>query len=422
MFIQINNVGKVREASIEIDGITVIAGENNTGKSTVGRVLFAIFNGFCNVDETLMKEREQSIFRSLWELEAVDNFDFDFQAEASSVAEDVIRQYRSECIDSEQAVKLLEDRLLQMNKGGDIAIDKDELPSVLHRVKEALDIPKQELLKRLISDRVRAEFKAQINNIYTHEASNMTLRIKNNEINLKIENDIATDMSGVLKLNTQAIYLDDEAISCLDRPPFFLRHEKQSQIIYSALNASSDKAEEGNLLDSMMTEERLRPIISELNNISSGNLSMRSSRHSVTYEDPNAKEGLNASNLSSGLKMFALLKLLLLNGKIRNKGLVILDEPEIHLHPEWQIKFAEIIVMLQRAFDLHVLLTTHSPYFIQAIETYSYVHKTSNRCRYYQAEDMGKMADVKDVSENIESIYKKLAKPFQVLENVAYRN
>lgn len=32
MFLSVRNVGKVEHADIEIKGITVIAGENNTGK------------------------------------------------------------------------------------------------------------------------------------------------------------------------------------------------------------------------------------------------------------------------------------------------------------------------------------------------------------------------------------------------------
>ena len=48
MQLQFKNIGKISEASIEVNGITVIAGENNTGKSTVGKVLFCIFNTFYN--------------------------------------------------------------------------------------------------------------------------------------------------------------------------------------------------------------------------------------------------------------------------------------------------------------------------------------------------------------------------------------
>ena len=44
MKIKVKNIGRVAEADIEINGIAVIAGENGTGKSTVGKALYAAFN------------------------------------------------------------------------------------------------------------------------------------------------------------------------------------------------------------------------------------------------------------------------------------------------------------------------------------------------------------------------------------------
>lgn len=40
MRLEIRNIGKVRHADIAIDGITVIAAANNTGKSTLGKALY----------------------------------------------------------------------------------------------------------------------------------------------------------------------------------------------------------------------------------------------------------------------------------------------------------------------------------------------------------------------------------------------
>ena len=70
--------------------------------------------------------------------------------------------------------------------------------------------------------------------------------------------------------------------------------------------------------------------------------------------------------------------MLLMNGAIEKNGAIVLDEPEIHLHPAWQAQLAEVIVLLQKEFGLHVLLTSHSPYFIRAIETYSVKYAVSD--------------------------------------------
>lgn len=419
MLIQIKNVGKVQEASIDIDGITVIAGENNTGKSTVGKTLFAVFNSFCNVDETLLNEREDSINRSLWELESVNNFENDFQGEASMLARDVIAHYRVSDADNEEIVANLKKRILKLYDDGAYAMDVDDIDLVMSRIRNALDTSKNDLLIRLLSEELRKEFAGQVNNIFSKKAASIRLRIKKTYTDLLIEDNAVASLDGMLKLNTRAVYLDDEIFSDLEFPYFFVRGKKKVRDIFSALSSSRND-DQRNIIDTMMAEDKLKPILLKLDNISHGDLSMRQGTNSIGYKYPDSKEELSIQNLSSGLKIFAVLKLLLLNGKVRDKGLIILDEPEIHLHPEWQIAFAELMVMLQKAFDLHILLTTHSPYFLEAIEVYSRSHEISQRCRYYQAEEAGDLAVIHDVTENIENIYGKLAEPFQVLENARY--
>ena len=55
----------------------------------------------------------------------------------------------------------------------------------------------------------------------------------------------------------------------------------------------------------------------------------------LSYRIAGSDKTLNVKNLSTGLKIFAILKKLLTNGSIESNGTLILDEPEIHLHPEW---------------------------------------------------------------------------------------
>ena len=66
MQIKISNIGKIKEADVTINGITVIAGENNTGKSTVGKALYAMFNSFFDVKQRVDEERIGSLQRTLY--------------------------------------------------------------------------------------------------------------------------------------------------------------------------------------------------------------------------------------------------------------------------------------------------------------------------------------------------------------------
>ena len=66
MKLSLRNIGKLREADVEINGITVIAGENNTGKSTVGKALFSVFNGFYDVKRRIKEEKARAVARILF--------------------------------------------------------------------------------------------------------------------------------------------------------------------------------------------------------------------------------------------------------------------------------------------------------------------------------------------------------------------
>lgn len=106
-----------------------------------------------------------------------------------------------------------------------------------------------------------------------------------------------------------------------------------------------------------------------------------------------------------GLKTFIIIKTLLETGALRENGVLILDEPEIHLHPKWQLLFAEIIVLLHKEFGMYTLINTHSPYFIEAIEVYSKKYGISN-CKYYLAENISEyVSEIRDVSDETELIF-----------------
>lgn len=54
------------------------------------------------------------------------------------------------------------------------------------------------------------------------------------------------------------------------------------------------------------------------------------------------------SNISSGIQQIGIVENLLMNGNLIPGTFLILDEPEVNLHPEWQFKFAEILVLLAK--------------------------------------------------------------------------
>lgn len=63
MKLKIRDFAKIKKADIDLDGITVIAGENNAGKSTIGKVLFAIFNSMNDMETKIDDERKKQFIK-----------------------------------------------------------------------------------------------------------------------------------------------------------------------------------------------------------------------------------------------------------------------------------------------------------------------------------------------------------------------
>lgn len=121
----------------------------------------------------------------------------------------------------------------------------------------------------------------------------------------------------------------------------------------------------------IVADTKLKKILTKINSVCDFDMKKADDALADSFVFLEGNHQLSAENISTGLKTFIILKRLLYTGYLEENGLLILDEPEVHLHPQWQILFAEIIVLLQKEFGMHILLTTHSPYFLRAIEVYS---------------------------------------------------
>ena len=69
MKLKISNFAKIEKADINIDGITVICGDNDTGKSTIGKILFSIFSSNYNSAKRIRGEKGLSIINNIDKLQ-----------------------------------------------------------------------------------------------------------------------------------------------------------------------------------------------------------------------------------------------------------------------------------------------------------------------------------------------------------------
>ncbi|WP_298535813.1 AAA family ATPase [uncultured Methanobrevibacter sp.] len=125
-------------------------------------------------------------------------------------------------------------------------------------------------------------------------------------------------------------------------------------------------------------------------------------------------------NTSSGVKQVAIIQTLLNNNELEPNSFLIMDEPEVNLHPEWQIKFAKILVLLVKELDLSIYIASHSPFFIEAIELYSQYYDLIDESFFYLTQKAeGYQYDIMPIdSNNLEAIYRNLGQPYDILDEI----
>lgn len=140
-----------------------------------------------------------------------------------------------------------------------------------------------------------------------------------------------------------------------------------------------------------------------------------SQEDNIFYKKDGLKNNTTMYQTANGIKMFGILQILILNGTIKNGSTLIFDEPEVHLHPSWQLEYAKIICSLVKE-NIKVLVNSHSPYMIEALELYS---KQENiNTNFYLANKIDETSIIENVNNNLERIYKKLAEPISRLEEL----
>ena len=77
------------------------------------------------------------------------------------------------------------------------------------------------------------------------------------------------------------------------------------------------------------------------------------------YRHAGLKENLSLVSVSTGLKAFAILRSLLERGYLEENGIIVMDEPEVSLHMEWQKRLIDLVMELNP--NVQIIMTTHSP-------------------------------------------------------------
>nr|WP_296194516.1 AAA family ATPase [uncultured Anaerobutyricum sp.] len=429
MKLSIRDFAKIKKADIVIDGITVIAGENNTGKSTVGKILFSLFNSLSDIEEKIFNERMREVEKSNEKI-MYEYFDgnityggYDRLYLLSNLMIPSIRRNKNNSIE-----KIEEDvrKELYKYKNSIVGkIDDDLLEEMIHKlgenIKSFLEIPEENIILEVVSEYFSKVFSSQTNSLLdkgSHDNSILALKIKNRQNRLFFQDNRCVKMENDINIIHKAIYIDNPFIVDELSGDYNGVSTMEDELKKLILKQNQRDIFDG-VVESVRAKEKLKEIYEVLKTVVDGQIIFGQGEE-IYLKNDNLDKPLSVHNLSTGIKSFAILKMLLEKGCLKDKDVLILDEPEIHLHPQWQIVYAQLIVLLQKNFDLSIIVTTHSPYFVDALDLFSHKYEINKKVNYYLASNTEAGAIIERVTDNIDLIYKKMASPIQALDTLRH--
>ena len=437
----VENIAKVGRAELQFNGLTVIVGDNNTGKSTIGRVLFAIFHSLYEPRAAISRLRNKLFFSFAPKLSRLRHH---------FAPEMLIRRSRELTV--EECDSILKDLDARGRQGRDFQVVPElvdgessrlvERTYYVHRpflweneserlqyaqlmleaARSVASCTMDNILGSVVTDELRDVFSEQYRPLFGGEARSPHVRIDFREGFIEYGWNGDTSF-----LRSQNAAIQHDAV--LVASPLLL-NAASSDFGRDALEPSHRslinklrRPDNSETLFKEMVRSRIAPVIDVVNSHFPGNFVPSKARGGLKVDVPNLTDPLKAVNLSMGLKSFGIIKLMLERQILHDEDVLILDEPENHLHPEWQLAYAEAIVLLQREFGLTILLTTHSPFFLEAVQLYSAKYETNGekrRLHVYEPVvlDLDGRIGMKEITHNEEALFGKFSKAFRDLDVV----
>jgi len=435
MKLKIENVGMIRSADIKLDGLTVIAGENDTGKSTVGKLIFSLVKAFNRYEEDLNESKNSRV------LDLVEKIYFKLRKGSDLVDSIIIQQefnpksFFKELKDNQgdDLDSLIKDKFAQLGK-----LDSgDKATALLGVVKNILteDENKNAVIQRALTKAFISEFYFDLTpknsdvdsliNISEGVSKILDVSINDNKIkSLTLHDDLSfNDVTFVeTPIFLQMYDLIRSASTLFEMPGE--KSERVSQmgrarvalhtkdLISKIENAEYESAFQESLF-SFVSDER-KSLIKDIFNITNGKGFSFDRKEKDFYFNKNESTKFKSINTATGLKSFGIIQLLIQADFLDERSLLIIDEPEIHLHPKWQVEYAKLIVALVKN-DIPVLITSHSPEIIQALSVFSEEYGIQDRTAFYLTESDGVSSQINDVTEDINKIFTTLAEPLHNL-------
>jgi AAA15 family ATPase/GTPase len=473
--IQIKNIGIIADAKIKLNGLTVITGPNNSGKTTVGRCLYSLVSAVENLQKNAVYDRLkyartkietmflEFILRSGWysffEVDIFDNTEMtptlekiaaDIEkiiSKLDNVTETEFLEYMKKQMDRFQSDNLIRyvsrDFQIFINKKTEILSKLQSLKNTILEDPEFIEYANTRIGKKF--DKM---FFGQITPLAGRGTGNSecVFSEKNNVFFEVVFNDNSREKERYRSASpfASALFVDNGAV--LDDMSDFWRSIRENQNkpfrgILDELPSLIEAASAKDFLESFSVESHKEDLLRSLllrQTTITGEIETKKEIDAVMKKIDKAvsfgvrwEKGrfvssdlkIDLRNLAQGSKTFLIIKMLLENGTLNKNSILILDEPETHLHPEWQALFAEVVVLLVKHMGCSVLLTTHSPEFIIALDVNSREHEIVPKTNFYISNPpkvKNKLVSFDEIGlgeKKMNDVYLHLAKPFMELES-----
>lgn len=321
--LSIENVGAINKANINLSGLCVIAGKNDTGKSTVGKLIMAIIKA---------------------------------QGMSSKKSKDEI-QYFNRMLD------LLFNNQISFSQGSSsiIELKKDDniLCSITIQDNNCSKFNNYEQKTRTFLDCTLLQTPF-VWDLYDFFHSIMTL-----EIERKFYRETNSD--------------EERNEINISYPYILWDVYKKLVVVRKHRNTTSQ-------------------ISDDIKNIIKGEFIKEENKEFAFHRAVNSQIlKISLENVAVGIKQLGILQTLLKNNYITEEGFFIFDEPENHLHPSWQIEFAKIMIRLSKE-NIPILITTHSPYMLEALHKYGKQEKVA--VNFHLANN----GEIRQIGDNMKSL------------------
>lgn len=408
----------VKKADISLNGITVVSGINGCGKSSLSQLLYYSFY-YANQYEDIVDEL---LYRDLfWYADVLKQIEYTirdvfpdktFKIEDASVKNvelylEYIKDLFSRFLSYDEVIK-------------DNADDKtiNSLNRIIRIVRDALNDKSQDGLEKLL-DKIYDE----IVNIF----NSALVRLKKRDYSL-LEDSMLYSMKqtlperwtikeyGVPFVGMEASVVPllhyIKRVAYIDTPMIVGSQQVNGKDYWkhltSLLNNNSDAGQNISLYDSFSFIMNGESIVSE-DGIRSPQLAYKRNDGRI----------FDLSECATGIKSFSILQLLLKNGFLQKDTLLIIDEPEAHLHPQWIVEYARMIVMLHKEIGVKFFIASHSTDMVSAIRYIAAKQEIQDSLNFYLAEDSEDypyLYTYRDLGLDIDPIFKSFNKSFDKID------